>query len=165
MSGVDCEEESETCPEETHPCYHTYEKKIDENNWWTITQRDIDRDYSAGIAELSQANFDADQAELEQWFDVAELIVTVAAGAAAAAAPGSYSTPAEESAESGSDSAEDGQKAAQTTRARSDAVAGPAAQQQLKSFQRAQKLRAPRCDHQTVSFCFHSALYDIVCVN
>eukprot|EP00438_Fugacium_kawagutii_P009472 Skav204845 [mRNA] locus=scaffold1883:52294:59741:- [translate_table: standard] len=144
LSGVDCEAESESCPEETHPCYHTYAKKIDENNWWTLTQRDIDRDYVSGIADLSQANFDADIAELEQWFDVAELIVTVVAGAAAAAAPGSYATPAEESAESGSDASEDGQKAAQTTRARSQAVAGPEAQSQLRSFQRLQKVNAAR---------------------
>ena len=141
LSGVDCEAESESCPEETHPCYHTYDKKIDENNWWTLTQRDIDRDYVKGIADVSQAYFDADIAEFEQWVDVAELILTVAAGAAAAAAPGSYATPAEESAESGSEANENAGKAAQETRARSSAVAGPAAQQQLRSFQRFQKIQ------------------------
>lgn len=141
---MDCEADSESCPEEQHPCYHTYSKKIDENNWWTLTQRDIDRDYVNGIADLSQANFDADIAEFEQWVDIAELILTVVAGAAAAAAPGSYATPAEESAESGSDANENAGKAARTTRERSNAVAGPAARSQLKSFQRFQKIQVPR---------------------
>ena len=99
-----------------------------------------------GIADLSQANFDADIAEFEQWVDIAELILTVAAGTAAAIPPGSYATPAEESAESGSEASETAGKAAQTTRARSNGIAGPAAQQQLKSFQRFQKIQVTRCD-------------------
>ena len=144
LSGVDCEAESESCPEEQHPCYHTYDKKIDENNFWTLTQRDIDRDYVKGIADVSKANFDADIAEFEQWVDVAELILTVAAGAAAAAAPGSYATPAEESAESGSEGQENAGKAVQETRARSNGIAGPAARQQLQSFQRFQKIQVAR---------------------
>eukprot|EP00438_Fugacium_kawagutii_P013110 Skav213411 [mRNA] locus=scaffold797:759290:764843:- [translate_table: standard] len=106
MKNIDCEVDQSKCPEEGHPCAHTYEKKMDEPEFWTTTQRDIDRGYVEGLAEVQQAKLDYQIAQFEEAMAIAEFVATIAAGAFAAAAPGSWGTPAEEGAESTADAQE-----------------------------------------------------------
>lgn len=117
MTTIDCEADKSKCPPAAHPCAHTYQNQMDEPKFWTITQRDINREYVEGVAEASQLEFDYKIAEFERIMDFVEFGVTIVAGAFAAFGPGSWATPGEEGAQAatqGSEVAQKGAKAAAT---------------------------------------------------
>lgn len=112
LSKINCKKNPKTCPAAKHPCFHTYEKQMDEQKFWTLTQRDIDREYVRGVGEVGQAKFDADIAVFEKIMDFVEFGITIIAGAIAAFGPGSWATPGEEGAEAGFEGGLQGAKAA-----------------------------------------------------
>lgn len=56
-------------PPASHPCFHTYENAISEAKFWGCAQRDIDRDYLKGIADVQQLKLEARIADLDEIFD------------------------------------------------------------------------------------------------
>ena len=68
LQSVDCELHPSECPEKGHPCHHTYDKKVDEANFWELTQRDIDRAYSEGLADVAEKQLEREHAEVERTF-------------------------------------------------------------------------------------------------
>lgn len=138
LSKIDCKKDPKKCPGAKHPCAHTYQNKLDEPNFYTLTQRDINREYVQGVGEAQQMKFDADIAEFEKIMDFVEFGLTIAAGAFAAIAPGSFATPGEEGAEAGVEGSVQASKKAKAaatitpknlppTRGRSNAVSQRAA--------------------------------------
>ena len=163
LSTNDCTKDPTKCPALKHPCYNVYQKNMDSDKFWTITQRDIDRAYVKGVSESTQAAFDAKIAEFERIMDFVEFGATIVAGAIAAIAPGSYATPGEEGAEAGVEGAEVAAKGAKSaaaktsgnlpktrvrsnavtspTRTRSNAVSGPSKPVTPRSPKRAEKMK------------------------
>eukprot|EP00435_Cladocopium_sp_Y103_P045306 s28_g13.t1 len=100
LQDVDCQLHPSQCPAEGHPCRHTYEKKVDETNFWELTQRDKDRTYSKGLADLSQEKYKLQIRDIDRTFSDISLAAQIAAGLAAAFAPGSWATPGDQAAKS-----------------------------------------------------------------
>jgi len=104
MATLDCDDSE--CPEIPHPCYHTYQNHITEDKFWECSQRDIDRSYVAGIAEVQQAQMEAQMNKLDKIFAWVEMGAGLAAAAIGAIPWGSYAVPSEKGAEEGTKSAQ-----------------------------------------------------------
>merc|ERR1712038_990254 len=94
-------------PEDSHPCAHVFANKITEQYVWDCSQRDIDRAYLEGVADVQRQEMDAKMDQTEMIFDWVEMGASLAAAAIGAIPWGSYAVPATEGSESAVEGVED----------------------------------------------------------